>query len=481
MKNIKFIGATLLLVFFISCKKNFLEKTPPDALAENIYFKTADQAKAGVNAAYATLENQNLYTKYLTKLFIAPTGDVVLNNTDGYNLMDFTYTAAEPALFLTYSTLYEGVYRCNIVLQKVPEINMDEGLKSRYLAEVKFLRALYYWHLTTLFGEVPLFTEPFKTPEDALVAKSSVADIYKVMIQDLEDAIPVLPLKSQYPASDLGRATKGAAESLLGKIYLYDKQYQNAYDWFSKVIASNEYGLIDDFNHIINVNYENNIESIFEVQFAEIGASDVGNGQALNDNPQVNGGTGNTLPTQQLVNAFGSDDPRLGYTVFMQGQPFAPQLSTPSQNLDTYQSIWSPTGYNIKKGLIPVAYVNNRGTNWPIIRYADVLLMYAEAANEIGKIEEARNAVNQVRERPTVDMPDLTVDETNTKEKMFQAIVHERRVELALEYHRFNDLRRWGMAQDTLGHLGYTARNKYYPIPQIEIDINKNLKQATGW
>jgi hypothetical protein len=107
--------------------------------------------------------------------------------------------------------------------------------------------------------------------------------------------------------------------------------------------------------------------------------------------------------------------------------------------------------------------------------------MYAEAANEIGKIEEARNAVNQVRERPTVDMPDLTVDETNTKEKMFQAIVHERRVELALEYHRFNDLRRWGMAQDTLGHLGYTARNKYYPIPQIEIDINKNLKQATGW
>lgn len=481
MKNIKFVGVILSLVIFISCKKSFLEKTPPDALAESVYYSTADQAKAAVNAAYASLENQNLYTKYLTKLFIAPTGDVILNNTDGYGLMNFSFTATEPALFNAYSTLYEGVYRSNIVLQKVPGIVMDDALKSRYLAEAKFLRALYYWHLTTLFGEVPLFTEPFKTPDDALIAKSSIADIYKVMVQDLQDAIPILPLKSQYGASDVGRATKGAAESLLGKIYLYEQDFQDSYDWFSKVISSNEYGLMDDFNHIINVNYENNIESVFEVQFAEIGASDVGNGQSGNDLPQVNGGTGNTLPTQELVNAFGTNDPRLGYTIFMQGQPFAPQLSTPSQNLDTYQSIWSATGYNIKKGLIPIAYVNNRGTNWPIIRYADVLLMYAEAANEIGHIDEARDAVNLVRERPTVNMPDLTAANTGTKETMFQAIVHERRVELALEYHRFNDLRRWGMAQDTLGPLGYTARDRYYPIPQVEIDINKNLKQEDGW
>ncbi|MEO6188053.1 MAG: RagB/SusD family nutrient uptake outer membrane protein [Ginsengibacter sp.] len=482
MKNIKFIKTVFLsLVLFIGCKKSFLEKTPPDALAEGIYYKTADQAKAAVNAAYATLENPYLYTKYLTKLFIAPTGDVILSNTDGYNLMDFTFTAAEPALFFTYSKLYEGVFRSNIVLQKVPDITMDDALKTRYLAEAKFLRALYYWHLTTLYGEVPLFTQPFKTPDDALVAKSPIADIYKVMIQDLQEAIPDLPSKSQYGAADLGRATKGAAQALLGKIYLYDKQYQNSYDQFSEVVSSNEYGLVDDFNHIINVNFENNKESVFEVQYAEIGSSDVGNDRAINDNPQVNGGTGNTLPTQQIVDAFGSNDPRLGYSIFLPGQPFAPQLSTSSQNLDVYQSIWSATGYNIKKGLTPVAYINNRGTNWPIIRYADVLLMYAEAANEIGKIDEARDAVNEVRERPGVNMPDLTAGNTDTKDKMFQAIVHERRVELAFEFHRYNDLRRWGMAQDTLGHLGYTARDRYYPIPQVEIDLNKNLKQADGW
>ena len=480
MKNIKFAGVILLLVF-MSCKKSFLEKTPPDALVENDYYNTADEAKAAVNAAYASLENQNLYTKYLTKLFIGPTGDVVLNNTDGIDLTSFTYDATEPALFNAYSTLYEGVFRCNIVLQKVPSIAMDTALQSRYLAEAKFLRALYYWHLTTLFGDVPLFTEPFKTPADALVAKSSIADIYKIMIQDLQDAIPILPLKSQYGASDVGRATKGAAESLLGKIYLYEQDYQDSYNWFSKVISSNEYGLMDNFNNIINVNYENNIESVFEVQFAEIGADDVGNGQSGNDLPQVNGGTGNTLPTQELVDAFQPNDPRLGYTIFIQGQPFAPQLTTPTLNLDTYQSIWSATGYNIKKGLIPIMYINNRGTNWPIIRYADVLLMYAEAANEIGQIDQARAAVNLVRERPTVNMPDLIADNTDTKEKMFQAIVHERTDELALEYHRFNDLRRWGMAQDTLGHLGYTARDRYYPIPQVEIDINKNLIQEVGW
>lgn len=467
---------------FIGCKKSFLEKNPPDAIAENNYFKDANQAKAAVNAAYASLENPNLYTKYLTKVFEAPTGDVILNNTDGYNLMDYTFSAAEVSLWRPYSTLYQGVYRCNIVLQRVPEIQMDDILKKRFIAEAKFLRALYYWHLTTLFGEVPLFTQPFKTPEDAIVAKSSIADIYGLMINDLKDAIPDLPLKSEYGASDVGRATKGAAQSLLGKVYLYNKQYQDAFDLFTAVKSSNQYGLMDNFEQVINVNFENNKESVFEVQFAEIGAGDVGNQNAINDNPQVNGGTGNTLPTQQLVSAFGSD-PRLHYTIFMQGEPFAPQLSTPTQNLDTYQSIWSATGYNIKKGLYPVAYVNNRGTNWPIIRYADVLLMYAEAANEIGKLDSARNAVNQVRARPTVNVPALTIANTSTKEEMFQAIVHERRLELALEYHRFNDLRRWGMAQDTLGHLGYSeARNRYFPIPQVEIDISKGvLKQADGW
>ena len=480
MRNIRFIIiVTLSMILSIGCKKDFLEKTPPDALPENGFYNSADRAKAAINAAYATLESPYLYTKYLTKLFEAPTGEVVLSNTSGYDFMNFTFSAADPHLMLTYSTLYEGVYRSNVVIQQVPQIDMDAALKDRYVAEAKFLRALYYWHLTTLWGDVPLFTEPFKVPEDAMIAKSPIADIYKVMIQDLEDAAGVLP--TGYGATEVGRATAGAAQALLGKVYLYDKNYEKAEEWFSKVIDSKKYSLVDNFEHIINVNYENNSESVFEVQFAEIGSGDVGNDRSINDNPQVNGGTGNTLPTQSIVDAFEPNDPRLNYSIFLNGQPFAPQLTTPNQNLDTYKSIWSATGYNIKKGLVPVMYTNNRGTNWPVIRYADVLLMYAEAANELNKLDEARDAVNQVRQRPSVNMPVLTVENTNTKDKMFQAIVHERRVELAFEFHRFNDLRRWGLADQVLGPIGYTSRDRYYPLPQEEIDINSKLEQRDGW
>lgn len=482
MNNIKVIFiVTFATLFCISCEKDYLIKFPPDALSETVYFKTADQAKAATLAAYSTLESQNLYTKYLTKLFETPTGDVVLNNTAGYDFMGYTFSAADIHLMGTYSKLYEGVYRSNTVIKKVPLIDMDVSLRDRYVAEAKFLRALYYWHLTTLWGEVPLFTTPFETLNDAMVAKSSIDDIYNVMIQDLLDAESVLP--ASYGASDVGRATKGAAQALLGKIYLYDKNYPEAKNWLSKVINSKQYALIDNYANIINVNFENNKESIFEVQFAEIGGGgDVGNGLAGNDNAQVNGGTANTLPTQQLVNEFEPNDPRLSFSIFRDGDVFAPDLTTPNQNLDKYKAVWSATGYNIKKGLFPVAYINNRGTNWPIIRYADVLLLYAEAANELDLRDAARDAVNQVRQRPSVNMPMLTVSNTDTKSKMFDAIVHERWVELNLEYHRFNDLRRWGLAQEKLGHLGYVeAKNRYFPLPQEEIDINPNLKQIDGW
>ena len=482
MKNIKSILlVTFTVIFITSCEKDFLTKYPPDALSEDVYYKDANHAKAAINAAYSTLENQNLYTKYLTKLFIAPTGDVIMNNTNGYNLMNFTFDAADIHLMGTYSKLYEGVYRSNLVIKKVPLIEMDATLKNRYVAEAKFLRALYYWHLTTLWGDVPLFTEPFENLNDALIAKSPKDDIYKVMIQDLLDAESVLP--PTYGSADVGRATKGAAQALLGKVYLYDENYVEAEKWLFKVIDSKVYDLIPDYSLLINVNYENHKESIFEVQFAEIGGGgDVGNGLAGNDNPQVNGGTSNTCPTQQLVDAFEPGDPRLGFSIFREGDVFAPQLTTPNMNLDTYKAIWSPTGYSIKKGLVPVAYVNNRGVNWPIIRFADVLLMYAEAANELDMLDAARDNVNRVRQRASVNMPVLTEADTDTKEKMFEAIVHERHVELNLEYHRFNDLRRWGLAQEVLGSIGYKeSKNRYFPLPQEEIDINPNLEQIDEW
>ena len=129
----------------------------------------------------------------------------------------------------------------------------------------------------------------------------------------------------------------------------------------------------------------------------------------------------------------------------------------------------------------PIMYVNSNGINYPIIRYADVLLMYAEAANELNQLDNARDAVNMVRQRPSVMMPKLTVANTGTKQAMFDAIVKERQVELMFEYTRFNDLKRWGLAQSVLGPLGYTAKHALFPIPQLELDINPKLTQNPNW
>jgi hypothetical protein len=486
MKNIFIVAGFAVALILSGCQKNFLEKTPPDRLPEEGFINSDARALAVVNAAYIPLASNNLFgdDNISLRLFDPPSGDVILGAAiSGQVFNTFSFSADDPHLMAFYSGLYEGVYRSNVVIKNVPDVQMDEALKKRYVGEAKFLRALYYFYLTAEFGEVPLFTEPFTDPDEALIAKSPIADIQAVMIQDLKDAIEDLPVS--YGANDLGRATSGAAKSLLGKVYLYMKDYENAEKYFREVMESGTYQLMDDFNHIINRNYENNAESIFEIQFASAAAGatqNVSDDREYHQWPQVNGGSSEISPTQSIVDEFEPGDPRLNYSIFnYEGQPFAPELSTSSLNLDVYKKSWSPTGYNVRKGQIPVLFINARGTNFPLIRYADVLLMYAEAANELSMFDEARDAINQVRQRPSVNMPALTVAQTDTKEKMFKAIVHERRVELAFEQHRYDDLKRWGLADSVLAPLGYTARNRYFPLPQLELDVNPNLKQLSGW
>lgn len=472
----------------ISCNDDFLTTTSPSQLPEKGFFNSSKRAKLGINAAYSVLASNSLYADYLSKIYTGSSGDAIISNTTGTEFSSFSYNPADAILMSVYSELYKGVYRANVVLKNVPQIDMDKNVKKRILGQAKFLRAFYYFHLTTLWGEVPLITKPFKKPSDALKAKSPVKDIYSRIIDDLKDAVKTLPIS--YQGANVGRATKGAAEALLGKVYLYNKDYQDAYNWLNKVLNLKVYSLMDDYNHIWNRNYENNKESIFEVQFKQVGSQDVENLRDWYDAPQgPPGGFGNDQPNQNIVDAYEQDskpsaihgrDPRLFYTIFRDGDPYIP--SSKDAVLGTFHKGWTITGYAIKKGMVPVRIINQgSGTNFPVIRYAGVLLMYAEAANDLGKIKIARDYVDSVRMRPSVDMPPLKVSKTNTKEKMFDAIVHERRVELAFEFQRYNDLRRWGLAQKVLGPLGYTKRDRYFPLPQNEIDVNPKLKQRPGW
>ena len=474
MKNLKLgISTLLMLLLLAGCKKEFLEKSPPDALTEVGFYNSAERAQLGVNAIYVSL--QSAWSINLYRIYDVPSGEVLLSNTVPLEYNNFTYFPALNQIHDTWRGLYEGVYRSNLAIANIPGINMAEALKSQYLGEAKFLRALFYFDLVNIFGAVPLVTQPLPNTDASLIARTPVADVYKVIIADLLAAEAGLPVS--HSGANLGRVTKGAAQALLGKVYLYNKDYANAEKYFLLVINSGKYGLMDNFQEVWHRSFENNKESIFEVQFADIGGSG-SNGRNGSYLPAVNGATGSGLATKRAFDAFDPTDPRRAMSIFRPGDSFAPNVSTA---LATFSAVWSATGYAVKKGMWPIMYVNSNGINYPIIRYADVLLMYAEAANELNKLTEARAAVNQVRARPSVNMPALTAVNTGSKADMFNAINKERQVELMFEFIRFNDLRRWGLALQELGPIGYQAKHALFPIPQLELDINPKLTQNQGW
>jgi hypothetical protein len=474
MKNLKLgISTLLMLLLLAGCKKEFLEKSPPDALTEVGFYNSAERAQLGVNAIYVSL--QSAWSINLYRIYDVPSGEVLLSNTVPLEYNNFTYFPALNQIHDTWRGLYEGVYRSNLAIANIPGINMAEALKSQYVGEAKFLRALFYFDLVNIFGAVPLVTQPLPNTDASLIARTPVADVYKVIIADLLAAEAGLPVS--HSGANLGRVTKGAAQALLGKVYLYNKDYANAEKYFLLVINSGKYGLMDNFQEVWHRSFENNKESIFEVQFADIGGSG-SNGRNGSYLPAVNGATGSGLATKRAFDAFDPTDPRRAMSIFRPGDSFAPNVSTA---LATFSAVWSATGYAVKKGMWPIMYVNSNGINYPIIRYADVLLMYAEAANELNKLTEARAAVNQVRARPSVNMPALTAVNTGSKAYMFNAINKERQVELMFEFIRFNDLRRWGLALQELGPIGYQAKHALFPIPQLELDINPKLTQNQGW
>lgn len=472
----------VLISIGIGCD-DFLEKVPPSSLAVENFFQNEDDAISAVNAVYAPIQLRGLYSEDYPKVAEVPSDDMTIDNTSGLSFDDFGFSPAESQIDNVFTLSYEGIGRANLVINRVPEIDMDAELQARIIGEAKFMRALYYWHLAATFGEVPVILIPTETTAEAEIPKSPVADVYNQVITDLQEAIPALP--DVYDAAEVGRATSGAARSLLGKAFLYAERYADAEATFEEVINSGIYDLVPDVSQIIIESNENNVESIFEVQYSNIGGGgwSVSDAAGINETtlrerlnyPNGRGGFGNLLPTQSIVDEFEEGDPRLDAFVFREGDTYDP--STAGE--EVFDPAWTPTGFAIKKGMLPFRRnLVESGTNWPVIRFADVLLMYAEAANENGNLAGAVEALNRVRERatmppyPTADFP------VSTAEEVFEAIVHERRVELAFEYHRFNDLRRWGLAPEILSGLGYTSpRNRFMPLPQAEVDTNPNLDQ----
>lgn len=465
-----------LMVTYYSCEKQFLERQPLNESSDVAFYRNAEDALAALNSVYDVLQ-----WNFMWKFEGLAIGNRYNNDVGQLPRPDFStgFLPTNERALSSWGQLYVGINRANIVIDKVSEIDMDAQLKARILAEAKFLRALCYFELSYRWGDVPLRLSPTSL-DDLSTAKSPRADIVAQIIKDLQEAEPDLPLRSSQAAEDLGRVTKGAAAALQGKVYLYDQKWSEAAGKFAEVISSGEYQLNADYLPQFQLGGDNSVESVFEVQF-QTGGPGWNTGSDGSWMSGWNGVTGHGdaitygfgagfQPNQGFVDAFESGDERSGYVV-ADGDDY---LGIPFVGAN------SPTGYGVLKYIVSKnseVGSGNSPINTHVIRYADVLLMYAEALNESngGPTTAAYDAINEVRNRS--ELPDLTSG--LSREDFFDAIVQERRIELFLEGVRTWDLIRWGLAGPVLGPTNefQAGKNELMPYPQSELNANSALVQ----
>jgi starch-binding outer membrane protein, SusD/RagB family len=484
------ISSILLLSFLfttVACMDDFLNKKPQGFVNEEVFLVNAQEALLATTAIYNIFLDWNYHSGGYPLLDImsddankgSSPGDA--SGIEFFN--NFTFTPSAGDISRWYSALYKGVRRANIVIEKVPSISMDEALKNRYLAEARFLRAHFYFDLVRAFGDLPKITQ---SSPALRVERSPKEEIYnELIIPDLLVAIDDLPERSEYDEDDAGRVTKGAARALLAKVYIFLGDFDNTEKYALEVINSGEYDLEENFSDAFSLAGQFGVESVFELGAEpNSGGSQFANTQGVRGIP--NRGWGFNRPSVELINFFEPNDVRkdatvifLGETidgVFITGDSGTPDITysdPPTNNvikeIETYnQKVWVPGTSTLEQF----------GFNKRIIRYADVLLLAAEALNENDKTVEALVHLNEVRERAEL-LPINDTDKATVRIK----IADERRAELAMEGHRFWDLVRTGKAESVLGSKGFVVgKHELFPIPQSERDLSEGtLSQNPNW
>ena len=472
----------VLLAFFAPSCKDFLEENPRDRVAVSNYYKTEQDAISAVNAIYAHLNSQSGDTfggAYFANFWITVglASDEMVNNhagnVDADQLSNFTHSPENGIIFDVWKQHYKAVTLANIAIERIPLIEMNETLRTRLVNEAKFLRGLLYFDLVRLFGSIPLLVrevEPI-TPEAA-----TVEQIYTQIIADLTDA-EGLPAEQ---AEGRGRATSGAAKALLAKVYLTRGEFDKAATKAKEVIDTGLYDLWDDFSDLYKIQNRGLKEAIFSVGFGDADGSIIfwEAGQfhvrLLPAALTTAGITSNThgwqVPTPHLAASYSALDERGPVTVFNEFKETVGS-ETYDVTFDSYyfRKYWDVTNEG--------EFTTQKSTqDFRILRYADVLLMYAEALNEIGETDDAHDYLNEVRNRAGLD------DLTGLSQDAFRdAVLEERRLEFAAEGQRWFDLVRTGKLEELvpLAKPGVIPQAKHYlfPIPQRERDVNPNLPQ----
>ncbi|WP_115374492.1 RagB/SusD family nutrient uptake outer membrane protein [Adhaeribacter pallidiroseus] len=512
MKKIIISSVIAVSLALGGCEKELDIENPNQATVE-VFWKTADDAVKGVNAVYSTL-HRGAISRWMPFYYIIRADEGtsrspnvnLINNMQDFRITDYNFGEA----YGIWNDNYVGIFRANQVLDNVPNITMDETQKQRVLGEAKFMRSLFYFHLVTLWGNVPLMLTT-STPADK-PPTSPQADVWAQIEKDLTEAAAVLPLT--YTGADLGRATKGAAQALLAKAYLQQRKFTQALVPL-QALAEGEgksvYSLMPNYRDNFLITSENNRESVFEWQFAlnltenhdddiDPRVDNLNYGSSLPKfiappgGPGFSDGEANRWVVREFLQEETTNnqrDPRLAASFLydstdVRGPEFTviyDQTFRERYGVDN-QRVWFRKFLNDHWRTVDEAF--NSPNNWRYIRYADVLLMYAEALNETGSTAQAYTYVDQVRQR--AGLAKLSDAKPGlTKEQFLAQLKHERITELSGEGHRWNDLARWGdlgpaLAPRDPGFANFEkGKHEFLPIPQQERDINPNLTQNPNW
>lgn len=477
--------AIALLGFSFSSCSDFLEQNPQTDLSENDFYKTADDILSAVNGAYSSLQEGDIYGNWY--VFGEIPSDNTRNQLSGsvttQNEFDQFYIDTQNSMIANFwKAAYKVINRTNTILGRIDGIEINTELANRYKLECKFIRALMYFNLVRVYGDVPLVLKEISISESYDILREPKENVYNQIIADLKEAqdLPV-----SYSTAEDGRATQGAAKALLANVYMTLHKYAEAETILAEIINSGRYSLlentpgslnIDGYKNVFSPVNHNSKEGIFEIQFLKGGYGE-GSNYANNFAPEnsgtnvvaVGGTGGNNIPEMDIYNAYEEGDLRRDF----------------SMSLGYYDNRknneWVESRYVCK--FMDVPYQNNDASNnYPVIRYADVILMYAEALNQNGKTAEACKYLNMTRRRgfgyQTTETSPVDL-QTTDKAQFALMIEQERRVELAFENHRWFDLIRTGRAVEVMRSKGFSLNetNLICPIPQKQIDVNPKLTQ----
>lgn len=485
-KNPLVLTLVLSLLILSGCK-DFLDREPLGRYTEKDL--PAGSFDSQVFGVYAKMRNFGVSAMPYLAIHNYRSDDAVKGSstTDGVaqeKIYDqFQYVKDEWLMNSYWSDHYALINAANAVIADIDSVGAKDEATLINKGEAKFMRAYAYFNLVRTYGEVPKIDFKIKDAGQANIPKSPTAAIFALIDADLQEAATTLPVS--WDAQYIGRLTKGAALALQAKSFLWRGNWASALATSRQVIGLGEYSLAGDYSGIFQETGENNAESIFEIQ-AYYDISQTGLGIQYSQMQGVRGsgawdlGWGRNTPTQALADAFEKGDPRKDATLLYSGQ-----ANTPYNEVVPPATVSLPRPYWNKKTYTNPATRAAKGSrfgewaNMRVIRYADVLLWAAEAANELGGEQNTTDALGwlelvraRARAGNAAVLPGIV---TKNQAELRDLIRHERRVELGMENERFFDLVRWGMAEETLKSSGYQTRNRYLPIPQPEIDKSKGI------